>query len=361
MLVPSGPFIFGYDSAESPNPKQTITLDRYYVDETEVSNDDYKRFCEATGHTPPVSADYAFHPELPVADVSLEDARAYAAWAGKRLPTEQEWEKAARGTDGRVYPWGSAPWTDDIPRVLQPVRSLESRKSPYGAQNMAGNVFEWTAARFPAGQREFADMESVLNSSSFSREWYTIKGGSFAPHGETFFRASCVGVPLRPAFTMDRISVCEGRSRSRFRRPVSISGIEIVRPMRKCLVMFFLLITALIRVTAQNPELHARDVFWSANDLVAVAPNPGAKPKASASKAVTPAPRKRVIRAADNAKVAKNQIDPSTVTSSGYGAQPHLVSLTRTGLGCAIRCCKRRVTASTGRSCRAPPSIAVIV
>jgi formylglycine-generating enzyme required for sulfatase activity len=189
LLVPAGSFIFGESSPDSPNPRQTLTLDNYYVDETEVSNAEYKRFCDATGHAPPASSDFSSNPNHPVAGLTFDDAKAYAAWAGKRLPTEQEWEKAARGSDGRPYPWGSDPWTEGVPTELQPVDALESRKSPNGALNMAGNVFEWTSSAFPAGEREYADMQSLLSNSSFSRAWFTIKGGSFAPHGETFFRS----------------------------------------------------------------------------------------------------------------------------------------------------------------------------
>ena len=188
MLVPAGPFVFGDESLESPNPKQTPTLDNFYVDETEVSNAEYKRFCDATGHAPPASDDFAASPTHPVANVSLDDAKAYASWAGKRLPTEEEWEKAARGTDGRIFPWGSQPWIEGVPIELQPVDSLQSRKSPFGALNMAGNVFEWTTTSFPAGSAEYTNMQTLLGNSSFSRDWYTIKGGSFAPHGEAFFR-----------------------------------------------------------------------------------------------------------------------------------------------------------------------------
>jgi eukaryotic-like serine/threonine-protein kinase len=188
LLVPTGPFVFGNSDPDSPNPQQSVTLEGFYIDETEVSNAEYKRFCDATGHIPPVSSDFNSNPGYPVAGISLEDAKAFATWAGKRLPTEQEWEKAARGTDGRTYPWGSEPWTNGIPTQLQPVNSLDSRKSPFGALNMAGNVFEWTSTIFPAGEREYSNMQSVLGTSSFSRAWYTIKGGSFAAHGETFFR-----------------------------------------------------------------------------------------------------------------------------------------------------------------------------
>ena len=188
LLVPAGDFIFGENSPDSPRPRKTVSLKGFYVDETEVSNKEYKQFVDATGHAAPKSADFITAPDDPVAGVTYEDAQAFAAWAGKRLPTEEEWEKAARGTDGQRYPWGQAPWTDGVPTQLQPVNSFPDRKSPYGAFNMAGNVFEWTASTFPAGNAEFEDMHTVLGTTNFSKVWYTIKGGSFSRHGDVFFQ-----------------------------------------------------------------------------------------------------------------------------------------------------------------------------
>ena len=184
VLVPGGDFIFGDDSPLSPHPRKKIALKDFYVDQTEVSNAQYKRFCDATGHPPPSSVNFLSAPDYPVANVTFEDARAYAAWAGKRLPTEEEWENSARGTDGRPYPWGSDPWTQGIPQTLQPVNSFKTRQSPVGALNMAGNVWEWTQSPFPAGALEYADMEKQLATPSFSRNWYSIKGGSFSPRSD---------------------------------------------------------------------------------------------------------------------------------------------------------------------------------
>lgn len=184
VLVPGGDFIFGDDSPLSPNPQKKIGLKSFYVDQTEVSNAQYKRFCEATGHAPPSSATFLAKPDYPVADVTIEDAQAYAAWAGKRLPTEEEWEKSARGSDGRPYPWGWDAWTQDLPQELQPVDSFKARQSPVGALNMSGNVYEWTQSPFPAGALEYADMEKQLGTSQFSRKWYSVKGGSFSPRSD---------------------------------------------------------------------------------------------------------------------------------------------------------------------------------
>ena len=194
VLVPEGAFQFN----PAPDvPAQTVSLPAFYIDETEVSNTEYSRFCEATGHTPPNAPDYATHPDYPVSNISYEDAAAYAAWAGKRLPTEQEWEKAARGADGRSYPWGNEPWTDNVPETKQPVMSEPLRKSPYGAYNMAGNVWEWTATLYAPTPTDTAGMKHLLNGQSFSAEWRAIKGGSFAVGSkEAFNVAMHRGLPI---------------------------------------------------------------------------------------------------------------------------------------------------------------------
>jgi formylglycine-generating enzyme required for sulfatase activity len=153
-------------------------MDSFYIDETEVSNASYKKFCDETHYKPPPSPNFATQPDFPVTNVSYEDAEAYANWAGKRLPSEKEWEKAARGTDGRIYPWGNDAWPDP-PQTLEATLSYPKRVSPYGAYNMAGNVAEWTTGHFPVGKAEIANMAGVLGTSSFSHDWRVIKGGYF--------------------------------------------------------------------------------------------------------------------------------------------------------------------------------------
>jgi iron(II)-dependent oxidoreductase len=176
-----------------------LDLPAFYIDQTEVPNANYKRFCDETHHQPPASDDFASHPDLPVTNVSYADAEAYAAWAGKRLPSEKEWEKAARGTDGRLYPWGNEAWANP-PTTLQPVLSYPDRKSPYRAYNMAGNVAEWTAGHFPAGPSEINDMKQALGTSNFSHDWRVVKGGYFGVNADLNEQGRCY---MRRGFPKD--------------------------------------------------------------------------------------------------------------------------------------------------------------
>ncbi len=186
-LVGAGPFLFGEKGASDA---KTVTLPAFYIDETEVSNAEYQKFCQATGHPAPPTTDFNTHPDYPVTGVSYEDAKAYAAWAGKRLPTEEEWQKAARGTDERMFPWGDAPWDSGVPKQLEPVDSEPSRRSPYGAYNMAGNVWEWTASLYAPQPADLAAMKQLLGSENFSSTWQIIKGGSFPSGGSQYFAIS---------------------------------------------------------------------------------------------------------------------------------------------------------------------------
>ena len=155
----------------SAGPAHQIFLDAYHIDRHEVSNKDYATFVQATGHSQPSSWEKeAFaHPDQPVVTVSWDDASAYCNWMEKRLPTEAEWEKAARGTDGFEYPWGNAwepanlmsaewyaqqpledfetwsQWQYDTKAGPATVGSFPQGSSPYGVMDLAGNVWEWVA------------------------------------------------------------------------------------------------------------------------------------------------------------------------------------------------------------------------
>ncbi len=139
-------------------PLHEAETDAFFIDRTEVTNLEYSRFLADTGHPPPSGWPGKECPpgkeELPVVGISLSDARAYADWRSARLPTEAEWEKAARGVDGRVYPWGSH-FSDEQCRHMQPegagpvkVGSYEAWGSPYGCLDMIGNAMEWTTSGF---------------------------------------------------------------------------------------------------------------------------------------------------------------------------------------------------------------------
>jgi formylglycine-generating enzyme required for sulfatase activity len=159
VLVPAGEFVMGSDDSQddAEKPAHRVFLDAFYIDKHEVTVGRYARLLEATGAKPPMkwdTIDQAEHRARPVVFVDWEDAAMYCRWAGKRLPTEAEWEKAARGTDGRIYPWGNDPPTPRHTKFgarwkgyddLLPVGSLEDGKSPYGNYDMAGNAWEWVS------------------------------------------------------------------------------------------------------------------------------------------------------------------------------------------------------------------------
>ena len=163
VMVPAGNFVMG-DDVESPLRK--VYLDNFYIDKYEVTLSRYAKFLDATGGARPPEGWQQLHLEsagaLPVVGVDWHDAEAYCRWAGKRLPTESEWEKAARGGDGRKYPWGSEDPTPAHANFgksaegpysggLAPVESRPAGKSPYGAHDMAGNASEWVSDWFAAG------------------------------------------------------------------------------------------------------------------------------------------------------------------------------------------------------------------
>jgi formylglycine-generating enzyme required for sulfatase activity len=158
VLVPEGTFIMGSDRGGDESPVREVTLDTFYIDRYPVTNAEYAKFVQETGHPPPehwTRQGGTYLPgrdSHPVAYVCWFDARDYAAWARKRLPTEAEWEKAARGTDGRVYPWGdrfnSQYCNTDESEYWDttPVDAFSSDgESPYGVADMAGNVWEWVS------------------------------------------------------------------------------------------------------------------------------------------------------------------------------------------------------------------------
>jgi eukaryotic-like serine/threonine-protein kinase len=169
VYVPGGEFLMGSSDADAETrndqkPQHTVYLDAFWIDRTEVTADQYAK-CVAAGKCAEPGCAGAGKGDHPVVCVTWQDAADYCAWAGRRLPTEAEWEKAARGTDGRRYPWGNEPAAgnllnfcdrncsynykdqavDDGYAETAPVGSYMAGTSPYGALDMAGNVWEWVA------------------------------------------------------------------------------------------------------------------------------------------------------------------------------------------------------------------------
>jgi serine/threonine-protein kinase len=159
----------------------------FYIDRTEVSNRAYRLFCERTGTPLPQGLDRA-DADKPVVNVSLDEAKAFAQWAQKRLPTAVEWEKAARGAEGRMFPWGNAADAAAANVAgnkgrLAPVESYRQGASPNGTLNLVGNVWEWVDSAAKPNDRQFAESKLELPTlkppPSRTEPFYQLRGGSF--------------------------------------------------------------------------------------------------------------------------------------------------------------------------------------
>jgi len=189
VYVPAGEFIMGSHQRSNEQPVHAVYLDAFYIDKTEATNAQYRACVEAGLCRAPTICDWGEPTyedpskiDHPVVCVSWNDAKAYCEWAGKRLPTEAEWEKAARGTDGRTYPWGEG---IDCDRAQYsgcggqtvPVGSKPKGGSPYGALDMAGNVWEWVADWYDSGYYSRSPERNPLGPDS--GELRVLRGGSW--------------------------------------------------------------------------------------------------------------------------------------------------------------------------------------
>ena len=180
VLVPAGPFLYGKDL-------QSVTLPAFYIDQAEVRAADYQTFAKATAHAVP--AEFPTNPDEPAVNVTIDDARQFARWADKRLPTNQEWEKAARGTEGWPYPWGKdkdathANVRDNRllkKHDLMPVRSFDTGASPFHALQMVGNAWEYVEEPVKPSAAVVASFAELLKPPPTADEpWCRARGESY--------------------------------------------------------------------------------------------------------------------------------------------------------------------------------------
>jgi serine/threonine-protein kinase len=202
VAVPKGSFLRGSADDDSggraeEQPQAEIFVDAFFIDRTPVTVADYQAYLDATGEKPPEEwrefNDVRSTPKRPVVFVNWQDARDFAAWAGKRLPTEAQWEKAARGADGRTYPWGEdepsdkRAWFDK--EEPSEVGSRPFGSSPWGVHEMAGNVFEWVEDWY---ERDYFAEAPDNPKGPDSGKKKVIRGGSFA-HGAFALRCTTRG------------------------------------------------------------------------------------------------------------------------------------------------------------------------
>ncbi|MBL8076942.1 MAG: formylglycine-generating enzyme family protein [Anaerolineales bacterium] len=201
-LVPAGEFIMGSETADgNERPSHKVYLDAFQMDVYEVTNAMYQACVEADGCTPPQAAGSKTQPDyyesskfrdFPVLNVDWNQAGAYCEWRGGSLPTEAQWEKAARGTDERVRPWGSgiscneAGYLGCVDDTVN-VGSYEAGLSPYGMYDMAGNVWEWVADWYSETYYQNSPYENPLGPEDGMVR--VIRGGAWN-NNEEYLRTS---------------------------------------------------------------------------------------------------------------------------------------------------------------------------
>ena len=200
VLVPAGEFLMGSSEEEitaflkaNPSykrewyanemPQRKVELDAYYMYKTEVTVAQYRKFCEATKRKMPIDPDWKGQDTHPIVSVTWSDAKAYADWAGVKLPTEAQWEKAARGTEGRIYPWGNK-WDSakcvnyvNSKNGTKPVGSILAGASPYGCLDMAGNSWEWCADWYNLDYYKTAPVKNPIGPDTGTAR--VLRGGSW--------------------------------------------------------------------------------------------------------------------------------------------------------------------------------------
>jgi len=206
--VPAGWFWMGQNAGPgSSRPQRRVYVDAYSIDRTEVTRSDFADFIDS-GSLPDsdwAAADLRTYPDLPMTGVIWIEADHYCRWAGKRLPTEAEWEKAARGTNRKRYPWGNL-WNQKRANTLESgigevikVGSIPANASPYGAMDMVGNAAEWVADTFDSRYYTYAPDHNPTGPDTVTD--HVLRGGSFATpreYANVYFRDSSHSVRPNP-------------------------------------------------------------------------------------------------------------------------------------------------------------------
>lgn len=190
IRIPAGEFTMGIDDSDPvEGPAHKVFLGSFWIDRYEVTNAQYMKFMAETQHAPPAcwGSPKLSEADQPVVGVSWEEAAAYAKWAGKRLPTEAEWEKAARGGgihgDSQVYPWGSrwdekrANSAESVQGKTTGVKTLPEGASPFGVLHMAGNAAEWVADWYAPDY--YANSPKENPKGPEQGQWKVVRGGGW--------------------------------------------------------------------------------------------------------------------------------------------------------------------------------------
>jgi len=216
LHIPAGEFTMGSTSAEieqllarhprakisqfeGEQPQHRVSLDDYYIYKNPVTVAQYRTYCQTTAQAFPREASWSWEETHPIMNVTWHDAHAYAEWAGVSLPTEAQWEKAARGADGLAYPWGNA-WdpTKCCNSVGQrayktsPIGAHPAGRSPYGVLDMAGNVWEWCADWYFVFYYQTTPAQNPRGPGNAVQR--VIRGGSWHELEDYYFRCAHRGM-----------------------------------------------------------------------------------------------------------------------------------------------------------------------